>query len=233
MQLQTHFAGVPALRTFMLAGLLGATALLTGCATSRSEVKLGAFDADKSAYAVTKTTPVLIRSVTDERTFEDSPKNPSTPSLGEGGASKASDDVRARAIGRKRNTYGMALGDVLLENGQTVAGVVRENLTFALRQAGYRVTTHTGEAGPSPVVIEARIKKFWAWVQPGFWALTFHADITTDLEISGIATPTIVTVNTEDSRQLATDSAWIGIVDQALRDYRSQVAVKYDKLPTP
>jgi hypothetical protein len=41
-------------------------------------------------------------------------------------------EVKARAIGRKRNTYGKALGDMVLEGGQTVEGVVREYLVIAL-----------------------------------------------------------------------------------------------------
>ena len=215
------------LRSLML---LAAFTILTGCATSRSEVKLGDTGSVNN-FAVTKSRVVLIRSVSDERVFEQTPNDPSTPSLGGEGANGASGDTKARAIGRKRGGFGKALGDVLLENGQTVAGVVRENLTAAFKQAGYRTTSSAADAGPSPMIVDVHIKQFWAWVQPGFWAMTLNSHITTDLEISGIASPAVVSVSEKDSRQLVTDGAWIEIVDKALKDYREQASAKAAQLP--
>jgi hypothetical protein len=218
---------IVSLRNLML---IAALAVLAGCATSRSEVKLGDTDS-VNKFAVTKSKVVLIRSVTDERQFEQSPDDPSTPSLGGEGANGASGDIKARAIGRKRGGFGKALGDVLLENGQTVAGVVRENLTAAFKQAGYKTTSSAADAGPSPMIVDVHIKQFWAWVQPGFWAMTLSSHITTDLEISGTAAPAVVSVSEKESRQLVTDSAWIEIVDKALKDYREQASAKAAGLP--
>jgi hypothetical protein len=203
--------------------------VLTGCATSRSEVKLGS--SETANFAVTKSKVILIRSVTDERAFEQAPSDSSIPSLGGEGSNLASAETKARAIGRKRGGFGKALGDVLLENGQTVVSVVRENLTTALKQAGYRTTSNAAEAGSAPMIIDVRIQQFWSWLQPGFWAITLNSNITTNLEISGLASPIIVNVHTEDSRQIVTDSAWIEIVDKALKDYREQVIAKSASLP--
>jgi hypothetical protein len=214
------------LKSLMLVAIL---AVLTGCATSRSEVKLAG--SETTNYKVTKSKVVLIRSVTDERVFEQAPSEPSTPSLGGEGSDHASADIKARAIGRKRGGFGKALGDVLLENGQTVAGVVRENLTTAFRQAGYRTTSNAAEAGPSPMIVDAHIKQFWSWLQPGFWAITLNANITTNLDISGTTSPTVITVHTEQSHQVVTDGSWIEIVNKALGDYRDQVAAKAANLP--
>lgn len=214
------------LRSLML---IAALAVLTGCATSRSEVKLAG--PDTASYAVTKSKVILIRSVTDERIFEQAPSDSSTPSLGGEGSNLASAETKARAIGRKRGGFGKALGDVLLENGQTVAGVVRENLTTALKQAGYRTTSNAAEAGSAPMIIDVHIKQFWAWVQPGFWAMTLNTNIATNLEISGTTSPTVVSVHAQDSRQIVPDSAWIEIVDKALKDYREQVVAKSANLP--
>lgn len=202
--------------------MLLACAVLAGCATSRSEVRL------KSPPAVAPSSAakvVVIRSVTDERAFEEAPAEPSTPSLGFGGANKSGDAIKARAIGRKRNGFGKALGDVLLENGQTITGVVRENLTAALQQAGYQVKS-AGEADASALVVDVHVKKFWAWFQPGFWAITLNSDVATDLSISGAAMPTTVSVHVEDTHQAATEGAWIEIVDKALEAYRKEVVAK-------
>jgi hypothetical protein len=206
------------------------SACVTGCATSRSEITLKA--PISAAATATSGQVVVIRSVADERVFEQAPKDPSIPSLGHEGSENASAETKASAIGRKRNTWGKALGDVLLDNGATVAGVVRENLATALTQAGYQVKDESA-AGSAPLIIDVHIKQFWAWFRPGFWSITLNTDIATDLLFSGMPQPTSVTIHAEESRQIATDSAWMEIVEKALGDYRTQVAAKAAGFPKP
>ena len=206
-------------------------AALVGCATSRSEIKVGAAAAAPTTVAVTKSRAILIRNVTDERVFEQKPSEPNIPSLGFEGAAGATAETKARAIARKRNTFGAALGDILLENGQTVTGVVKASLTTAFGEAGYKVTSNPADAGQSPIVIDVRIKKFWSWFKPGFWALTLSADIATDLEVQTLGAPLIVSVHAEDSRQIATDSAWVEVIDKALKEFRTQALAKAASLP--
>ena len=209
--------------SYRLASLI-ACVVLAACATSRSEVKLGA-PAAAPAEQTGATRFAVIRSVKDERVFEEAPVDPSVPSLGFEGAAQATDEIKARAIARKRNTLDMAMGDVLLQKGQTVEDVVRDNLTAALRQAGYQVRS-ADNAGPSALIVDVHIKQFWAWVQLGFWALTFKANISTSLDLSGTASASTITVHAEDSGQVATDSAWVRVVDRALDAYRSQATEK-------
>lgn len=212
-------------RTWGAAALLLASAILGGCATSRSEVKLAGPDALQSA-PVTKQRAVVIRSVRDERQFAENPSDPSMPSLGSGGAGAATDAVKARAIARKRNGFGQALGDVLLEDGQTVTGVVRDNLASAFRQAGYRVAPDAASAGANPLLVDVRIKKFWAWFTPGMMAITLQANIDTDVQISDGGTTTQVSVNARDDRMAATEGAWVEIVQKALAAYRAEASKK-------
>lgn len=207
-------------RTLGAAALLVASAVLGGCATSRSEVKIAAPDAAAPA-AVTKTRAVVIRSVRDERQFMEKPADPSTPSLGmEGGG----DAVKARAIGRKRNGYGQALGDVLLQDGQTVTGLVREHVGAAFRQAGYRVAPDVASAGADPLLVDVRIRKFWAWLNPSFWAIATHANIETELQVAGAGAATTISGRMSESRQVVTDSVWVELVDKALASYRIEAA---------
>jgi hypothetical protein len=180
--------------------------------------------------AISSGQTAVIRSVKDERVFVEAGRDPSTPSLGFEGAAQASAEIKARAIGRKRNTYGKAMGDVLLQSGQTVEGVIREHLAAALTQAGYQVKGEDA-AGPSPLVIDAHIKQFWAWLRPGWAALTLSANIVTDLELSGAAPPTTISVHAEDKRQMATEDAWLQIVGKALDEYRAQVVTKATTFP--
>jgi uncharacterized lipoprotein YajG len=209
--------------------LIALCAVLTGCATSRSEIKLAGPVANAPTSSVSNGPIVVIRSVKDERVFEQAPSNPSTPSLGFEGSDKASAELKARAIGRKRNGFGQALGDVTLADNQTVESVVRENLTAAFEQAGYRVKNIATD-DPSVVVADVHIKKFWAWVKPGFLAITLSTDIATDISLSGAVEPVVISVHAEDGRQIVPESAWIEIVGTALTDYRAQAA---QKLPAP
>lgn len=205
--------------------------LLAGCATSRSEIRLpGTAAATPTTSQASTGRAVVIRSVKDERVFEQAPRTPSTPSLGFEGALQASDEVKARAVARKRGGFGQAMGDVLLEKGQTVTGLVKENLAAAFVQAGYRVVDDTATAGPAPLVVDVRVKQFWAWFQPGFWAITLNANIETSIEATG--SPLNVNVHAEESRQLATDSAWLEIVEKALGAYRNEAAAKLAR-PSP
>ena len=89
-----------------LACLLLATTALFGCATSRSVV-----DIATPAVANGNGQKVFI-SVLDERRFELKPQVPEIPSLKEGEITDKS--ITERAIARKRNGYGMGLGDVKL-----------------------------------------------------------------------------------------------------------------------
>jgi len=169
---------------------------------------------------------VVIRSVKDERAFEQAPSDPSVPSLGLEGTSNASDELKSRAIARKRNSFGKALGDVVLENGQTVVGTVRDNLSVALRQAGYDVKG-PDYTGPTHMYVDVHVRQFWAWFQPGFTALTLNMNISTDLELVGRAgPPTTVKVHAEDSRQMATEGAWLDIVNKGLAEFRTQATAQ-------
>lgn len=198
-------------------------AMLAGCATSRSQIKLQSPVVAPSASAAGNGRVVVIKSVTDERVFEQAPSDPSTPSLGFGGSDSATAQVKSQAIGRKRNGFGKALGDVLLQQGQTVQDVVRENLTAALEQSGYKVESQA-DANVNPVVLDVRIKKFWSWFQPGFWAITLHSDIATELQVEGGGASFEVQAHAEDKRQAATEHAWMEITQQGLEKFRAEAS---------
>lgn len=199
--------------------------MLAGCAVTRSELKVGAEPPATPAASATGK-PIVIGSVVDARRFEAAPKDPSVPSLGtEGGG----DEVKARAIGRKRNTYGMALGDVTLEPGNTVANVVRRQLAVALGEAGYRVVgPGTDKSAP---VVDVRIHQFWSWFTPGFWTITLETIISTDLNVAGRTGPVPVTVRTSESSLAATDGMWLEAIDKALVRWRAEVITHKTELP--
>lgn len=145
-------------------GLIAATALfLTGCATSRSVLDITVPDVPNP----TSSQAVKIVEVLDKRVFAIKPNNPSIPSLQNDEVTDPG--ITRRAVARKRNGYGAALGDVLLPEGQTVEQLTRAALANALRDSGYRVVA-AGEAGyDAATPVSAEIQQFWAWMTPGFW----------------------------------------------------------------
>lgn len=209
--------------------VLFACVLLAGCATNRSEIKLNSPSVAVSNAAIVSGRTAVIRLVKDERVFEQAPSDPSTPSLGFEGAAQASADVKSRAIGRKRNGFGKAMGDILLQDGQTVDGVVRENLAAALNQSGYKVVSDA-EIDSTTLVVNVHVNKFWTWLQPGFWAITLHAIIDTDLVQPGGAPTLGINVHATQTGQMATDGTWMEILNKALDEYRAQVVEKLGQL---
>lgn len=213
-------------RLLTLAALLAALLLVSGCATSRSELRVAA-PPPITADVADDAPLIRIRSIVDARVFEQDPDLPSTPSLGFGGADAATEEVKTRAIGRKRNGYGMALGDVLLEPGQTVVGLLHDNLAAGLQQAGYRIATGDGTDG---IPLDVRMIRFWSWFQPGFWTIKLHSQIATELTVDG-GQPMLVEAQVMDARGAATETAWLEIVDMALAAYREKVAGQRLEMP--
>jgi len=147
-------------------GLVAVTALtLAGCATSRGVLDLQVPELPNPSSSQA----IKITDVADRRVFEIKPKRPSIPSLRNDEINDPK--ITLRAVARKRNGYGAALGDILLPEERTVEQLTREALVNALRSSGYRVVT-IGEPGyETATPISAEIQQFWAWMTPGFWEL--------------------------------------------------------------
>jgi uncharacterized lipoprotein YajG len=210
---------------------LVAALALAGCATNRSVLKVASPTAVQPSAASATLRAVVVRSVKDERVFEENPSVASTPSLGFGGAASATEAVKARAVARKRGGFGKAMGDVLLDEGQTVAGVVRDNLVNSLQAAGYRVV-NSAEPADNAITIDVAVKKYWAYFRPGFWQIALDADIETDITVAGAAAPLVIAAHVEDRRQAATERAWLQVLEEALAAYRKEAVAKLPGLAT-
>lgn len=188
---------------------------LTGCATSRSVVSPSVAAGQNPSHGVA----VRIEKVEDARVFQIAPPQPSIPSLKDDDIHNS--EVTARAFGRKRNTYGMALGDVLLPEGQSVARLTQTALTRALRESGYRVVTPVDPDYAQAVPVTAKIDQFWAWLRPGFWAiaLEFRTDVALRGDIPAMQTGQVISGQTRNTMQLATENDWMEIVNKGLDDF--------------
>ncbi|OUR75885.1 hypothetical protein A9Q83_16040 [Alphaproteobacteria bacterium 46_93_T64] len=154
------------LKNFALMSIL---IFMTGCALSRSVVPV---EISEAAVNPVNGIDVKIVSVTDKRIFQVDPKTPNIPSISESEAN--TDAIRARAIARKRNGYGAALGDVLLPEGQSVASVMERSLSNSFRLAGFRVLKPADPNYETAKPIKVDLIKFWSWIEWGFVELKVH-----------------------------------------------------------
>jgi hypothetical protein len=202
--------------------------LLGGCATGRSILDIQP-PASKAAPSLVGK-EVMVTSVSDKRIFEVKPKFPSIPSLDPGEDQSAA--IKARAVGRKRNGYGMALGDIILKEGQTVETLTATSIRQAFAEKGYTLIAHKEQATPNTVFVEATVDQFWSWANPGFaGGITLDTEITTKLSLKSAGKDTTTSLSVKASSDfipIGTDEEWIKVINKALRAYMDGLKAKLD-----
>lgn len=206
--------------------LLPALLLLGACATNRSTLTL-AVPSDGAVVSGTKV--AVIETVSDQRRFEDDPDEPSTPSLKKGDKYELDARGRTKAIARKRNGYGMAIGDIVLEGDATVETLTRNLVAQGLRQRGYRVM-EPGEAAPADALtLRLGIDEFWAWITPGMWSGTIEARVKTRIDASSGSNRSLQVLGYgENSVQSGRDLNWQQAYDRAFLDYLEKFKAALD-----
>lgn len=193
---------------------------LSACAVTRSEVAIPSQSSPQPEMGAA----VALLPPVDARHFEAAPKIPSIPSLKEP-AQINDTEITARAVGRKRNGYGMAMGDVLLTPPQTASTLVGDAVKAGLRDSGYRVVEPNDPAFASAPKISVRINEFWTWITPGFGSIKL--DNVTKLTIEGslpaLSSPQDVEVHEQKGYFAITESAWAPFIDVALGHIREKV----------
>jgi hypothetical protein len=196
--------------------------VLSGCATTRGILDVPVPESANPATGVA----VRIATVTDDRKFELHPQQPSIPSLKDGHIEDRA--LTSRAIARKRNGYGKALGDILLPEGRTVAGVTEAAVARGLRAAGVRVLEE-GQPGyeeAAPLAVD--IQQFWAWFTPGFFAahLEFEARVTVTGPVAPFQEGQAFRGYVRLATQAATGSAWQSTIQKGLGDLEEQIRAR-------
>jgi len=193
---------------------------LGGCATTRGVVDLNVEDEVSGTLERESRGKVFLGSIIDGRVFELKPQQPFIPSLKNGEITNS--ELKARAIARKRNTFGRAMGDIMLPEGRTVIDVVRENVKIALRNSGYEVVeAHSSDAEE----IEIEINKFWSWFIPGFWALKieFQSELEFQTELAGLRSDALVEGYAHQKHQAATEGAWLQTIGVGMDNLRANL----------
>jgi len=194
--------------------LVAALALVAGCVTGRRTLNLPATAIDTPAPAVQG--QVYIASVTDERRFENKPPDPSTPSV-DGDVAKLSPQQKNAMIGRQRNGYGHAMGDIALADGDSVTQHTRLLVEQALGQQGYKVVSDAS----APNSMTVSVDQFWSWMTPGFVALSFEAQIQCRVTVTNRSGTKMVTIRgyALNHGQFAKDENWLEAFDPAFKDF--------------
>ena len=187
---------------------------MAGCVTGRRTVPLPI--PSVGGTGSTGKGKMAIGSVSDNRRFENKPSSPSTPSI-KGDVNSLTAAQRASFIGRQRNTWGKAIGDIALPEGESVETRVRELVRSAFATRGYTVTTELGGAATVDVVID----EFWAWFTPGFATVAFEARVgcTVTLRRGGAATEFTIQGQGKNLGQVARNANWQLAYTRAFQDF--------------
>ncbi|WP_051219002.1 YajG family lipoprotein [Oceanobacter kriegii] len=197
-----------------MAMLIMASFVLTGCVTGTrtlENMEIPDLSMEKNASG-----EIYIASVTDSRVFEQKPRSPSTPSV-DGNLSSTSKDQLATLIGRQRNGFGAAMGDVALPEGVTVQDKMKELVAKGLESRGYVVVDD--ENAENQISIDT--SKFWAWFSPGFASVSFESELqcSIDFEHSGGEEKFDVTGYGINKGQIASNANWELAYKRAFEDF--------------
>lgn len=199
--------------SFRIALGIVAFVLVAGCVTSRSEVDVSVPQLNTgNAVANSNGKKVYISSL-DERVFQINPRSADIPSLKNDEITDKS--ITSRAIARKRNSYGMGLGDVLLPSGRTLSALVNEAVSSAYKKAGYEIVTKPNDS--NAVTVKVHIVEFWSWFSPGFFSVALNNKSHLKIETEGTQNLEVVTLKRE-SMQMVTEGDWTDITEAGLQE---------------
>lgn len=204
--------------------LCSLTLLLGGCATNRGVVSLSLPASEKPAESNGK--EIYISSVRDQREFQINPRSADIPSLDP--TEDQGDNIKLRAVARKRNGFGKGLGDIVLKEGQTVESLVRDSLMQALSENGFKVIDKKTDVTDQTYVLDVKIIKFWSWMNPGFFALSLSTEISTPVTMkqSAHTSETVISVKASDNFQTGAEDNWISVMQSALKAYIAEAKSK-------
>ena len=205
-----------------------ATLLLqSGCVTGRRTLSL---DVPSGVAPAATKGKVYIAAVTDDRVFQNKPSDPSIPSI-DGDVATLSAHQKDVMIGRQRNTWGHAMGDIGLSDNDSVTKRVHSLVEEGLKRSGYEV----GSSPDAPNSVSVSINQFWAWMTPGMWALTFEARISTKVTLKTVAGSSdfVVLGLGTNHGQVAKDENWQEAFQPAFADYLANFKREMAKVETP
>lgn len=205
-----------------LAATIGCIMFLGACAVGRSVVDINAPSSSPNPQTGTS---IRLVDVVDNREFQVKPRSADIPSLSD--AKIGDRSITERAYARKRGGFGKALGDVLLPEGETVANQIKQAITTGFRRAGYRVfdANSTDPDAQTAIPVNADIRKFWTWMQPGFWQVTLHnrTEVILNGDLPALKDGLTIENHYRDGMQMVLDNDWTQTASQALVEFSDKL----------
>ena len=196
---------------FIIASLI---ALLTsGCVTGRRTIPLTI--PAQANYPALKGS-VYLAQVIDARTFMNKPSDPAVPSIN-GDVTTMTSDQKTMMIGRQRNGYGRAMGDIGLPEGDSVIQVTKSLFEQSLKRRGFALSTDP----KSPKSAVVSIDEFWAWFSPGVFTLSFESRVycTITIKNDDQTTKAVIHGYGLNRGQVASDANWQLAYQRAFDDF--------------
>lgn len=200
------------------------TALQSGCVTGRRTVALPIATLSSTGAAAKGEFAVV--AVTDNRAFQNKPSEPFIPSIN-GDVTSLSPEQKSLMIGRQRNTYGKALGDIALPAGDSVKERTKALVEAIMKSRGYSL----GASSPAGTSADISIDEFWAWGTPGVFSVSFEARVscTLTLKRSDKSTRIVVQGYGINRGQFAKDENWQQAYDRAFADFATKLNTELEK----
>ncbi|MDF9833961.1 putative lipoprotein YajG [Ereboglobus sp. PH5-5] len=213
------------MRKCLIVLLLTSVALLSGCVTGRRSVSLGVPQVTPGAV---DRGAIQITSVADNREFQNNPLDASVPSIN-GDVSTMTPEQKSKMIGRQRNGFGKAMGDIALANNESVPQRAQALVEAALKKRGYKIATD----GSAPVTASVSVDEFWAWFTPGMWTISFEAKVVCTITLTRAGSPASVTIRGHgmNKGQVASDENWQRAYDRAFADFLEKFDKELDTTP--
>jgi hypothetical protein len=203
------------MKTYIATFAVGIALLSSGCVVGQRTIDLTIPQA--TSYPKSQGS-ILVGQVHDERQFANKPSDPSTPSV-DGDVTQLNATTKALMIGRQRNGYGMAMGDIALPKDRSVILLTRELLIESLKRNGYSVSTTEADRS-----IDVNIDEFWAWFSPGMWSVSFEARVYCTLIVKQNSDLKTVVIRGYgiNKGQVASDANWKLAYQRAFEDFLSK-----------
>lgn len=187
---------------------------ISGCVLNRSvvDVPTGTNVENPSSGTAIKLLPAV-----DKRVFEVDPPKPEIPSLRDNDIGNKS--LTSRAIARKRNGFGAAVGDVVLDEGNSVSSLVTAKVAEGLRRGGFRV----GDDGAETKV---SIEKFWVWVNPGAFQIYCSCEAEVTIESPALKAPVKAAHRHQSGHAILLDSTFVDTAAICLNGLAQDIELK-------
>ncbi len=169
---------------------------------------------------------IFISSIEDNRVFESKPAQPNIPSV-KGNLDSMSKDERSRMIGRQRNGYGMAMGDIALPADDSVIKQTKVLLEEALNSRGYAIAKNSDASKSASVSID----EFWAWFSPGMFTVSFEARVYCTMKFTKSDDSSTIVVKGYgiNKGQIASNANWQLAYKRAFNDFLLKLDAELDK----